>query len=152
MYHQRRCDHYWLRKATPLDLIHVLGQAEVRCSLRTDRRDVAKRRARALLVALDNVYAVLGSEEPQEPAKILLGNFAQDFVKQAAGTPEGIQVAHLQLQRELPTLSEHLPCRLTTSTTERGSTSTTLSRYSRGNNRVPMRTLPQPSSCGSPYV
>jgi hypothetical protein len=99
VYLQRRHGHHWFRKATPLDLIHVLGQAEVRCSLRTDRRDVAKRRARALLVALDNVYAVLGSEEPLEPAKILLGNFAQDFVKHVAGTPEGIQVAYLQLQR-----------------------------------------------------
>ena len=99
MYHQRRCDHYWLRKATPLDLIHVLGQAEVRCSLRTNRRDIAQRRARALLVVFDNVYAVLRSEETLEPAKILLGNFAQDFVKHAAGTPEGIQVAYLQLQR-----------------------------------------------------
>jgi integrase len=52
-----------------------------------------------LLVALDNVYAVLRSEEPLEPAKVLLGNFAQDFVKHAAGTPLGLQVASLQLKR-----------------------------------------------------
>jgi hypothetical protein len=92
MHLQRRNGVYWFRKATPLDLVKIMGQADVRCSLRTHRRDVAKRRARVLLVALDNVYAVLRSEEPLEPAKVLLGNFAQDFVKHAAGTPLGLQV------------------------------------------------------------
>jgi hypothetical protein len=62
MYLQRRHGRYWFRKATPLDLVEVLGQAEVRCSLRTNRRDVAKRRAGALLVALENVYAVSDEE------------------------------------------------------------------------------------------
>jgi hypothetical protein len=76
MYLQWRNGVYWFRKATPLDLVEVLGRADVRCSLRTNRREVAKRRAGALLVALENVYAVLRSEDPLEPAKELLGRFA----------------------------------------------------------------------------
>lgn len=51
MYLQRRNGHYWFRKATPLDLLRIVGQAEIRCSLRTNRRDVANRRATQLLVA-----------------------------------------------------------------------------------------------------
>jgi len=57
-----------------------------------------------LLVALENVYAVLRSEEPLEPAKLLLGSFVQDFVQHGAGTPEGIELASLQLKRAIDTL------------------------------------------------
>jgi len=95
MYLQRRNGVYWFRKVTPLDLVNSMGQTDVRCSLRTTRRDVAKRRAGQLLVALEHVYEVLRSEEPLGPAKILLGNFAQDFVEHGAGTPEGIGAPRL---------------------------------------------------------
>ncbi len=104
MYLQRRNGVYWFRKATPLDLVNIMGQADVRCSLRTTRRDVAKRRVGQLLVALEQVYEVLRSEEPLEPAKVLLGSFAQDFVQRGAGTPEGIEIASLQLKRAIDTL------------------------------------------------
>jgi hypothetical protein len=51
MYVVRRNGIYWFLKAHPLDLAEIIGQAEVRCSLNTNRRDVAKRRAGQLLVA-----------------------------------------------------------------------------------------------------
>jgi hypothetical protein len=77
MHLQRRAGHYWFRKATPLDLLHVIGQSEIRCSLRTTRRDVAKRRAGQLLVALESVFAVLRSERPLEPARVLMAAFTR---------------------------------------------------------------------------
>jgi integrase len=104
MYLQRRNGVYWFRKATPLDLVNIIGKTDVRCSLRTTRREVAKRRAGQLLVALEHVYEVLRSEEPLEPAKVLLGNFAQDFANNGAGTQEGFEVASLQLNRATKTL------------------------------------------------
>ncbi|MEH2541714.1 MULTISPECIES: DUF6538 domain-containing protein [unclassified Bradyrhizobium] len=110
MYLQRRNGVYWFRKATPLDLINVMGQTDVRCSLRTTRRDVAKRRAGQLLVALEHVYEVLRSEEPLEPTKVLLGNLAQDFANNGAGTPEGFDIASLQLKRATDTLGRRWRC------------------------------------------
>jgi hypothetical protein len=104
MYLQRRNGVYWFRKATPLDLVDVIGRTDLRCSLRTTRRDVAKRRAGQLLVALEHIYEVLRSEEPLEPAKILLGNFAQDFRNNGAGTPAGFEIASLQLKLAIDTL------------------------------------------------
>src|ERR1035437_7553476 len=104
MYLQRRHGRYWFRKATPLDLVEVLGQAEVRCSLRTNRRDVAKRRAGALLVALENVYAVLRSEEPLEPAQALLSRFLQDVSENASGKPESTSMTALRLQEAASSL------------------------------------------------
>jgi len=83
MYLQRRNGHYWFRKATPLDLVHVLGQAEIRCSLRTTRRDVAKRRAGQLLVALENVFAVLRSERPLGPTKVM-AELARDALQKGS--------------------------------------------------------------------
>lgn len=81
MYLQRRNGHYWFRKATPLDLLRILGQAEIRCSLRTTRREIAKRRVGQLLVALENVYAVLRSKHPIEPVRALVADLAQDALK-----------------------------------------------------------------------
>jgi hypothetical protein len=109
MYLQRRNGRYWFRKATPLDLVEVLGQAEVRCSLRTNRRDVAKRRAGALLVALENVYAVLRSEEPLEPAQALLSRFLQDVSENASGTPESTSMTAMRLQEAASSLGLPAP-------------------------------------------
>jgi integrase len=88
MYLWRRGHHFWFRKANPLDLVSVLG-TEVRCSLHTEQHAVARRRAWALLVALEQVYEILSSERPLEPARSLLGAFVDDFRQNAAGTPEG---------------------------------------------------------------
>jgi hypothetical protein len=63
------------------------------------RAGVAKRRAGQLLVALEHVYEVLRSEEPLEPAKILLGNFVQDFREQWSRHTGSLPNAPLQLQR-----------------------------------------------------
>lgn len=78
MYLIRRGNLWWFRKACPVDLAPVLGR-EVRCSLHTEQHTVARRRAWALLVALEEVYAVLRSEHPLEPARSLLGAFLDDF-------------------------------------------------------------------------
>lgn len=84
MYLLRRNGVYWFRKAVPLDLIQIVGQSEVRFSLRTHRRDMAKRRTGQVLVALENVYAVLRSQEPLEPAKQLIAGFARDALENGA--------------------------------------------------------------------
>jgi hypothetical protein len=133
---------YWFRKATPLDLVNIIGRTDVRCSLRTTRRDVAKRRACQLLVALEHVYEVLRSEEPLEPAKILLGNFVQDFANNGAGTPEGFQL-RLSSHGALPTFSEHLPRPFSTRRMQRGSASMTSSHCLPGNDHVPKQTRRQ---------
>jgi hypothetical protein len=88
MYLQRRNGHYWFRKATPLDLLQVLGQAEIRCSLRTTRRDLAKRRAGQLQVALENVFAVLRSERPLGPTKMLMAELARDALENGTSSME----------------------------------------------------------------
>jgi hypothetical protein len=89
MYLQRRNGHYWFRKATPLDLLRLVGQAEIRCSLRTRRRDVAKQRAAQLQVALEELYALLRSEKPLEPTKNLLGSFLDDVREHVSWIPDG---------------------------------------------------------------
>jgi hypothetical protein len=109
MYLQRRHGRYWFRKATPLDLVEVLGQAEVRYSLRTNRRDVAQRRAGALLVALEIVYAVLRSDEPLAPAQALLNRFLQDVSENASGTPESMSMAAVRLQEAASSLGPPAP-------------------------------------------
>jgi hypothetical protein len=63
MYLWRRGNQWWFRKACPIDLVPVLG-AEVRCSLHTEQRSLARRRAWALLVAIEQVFEVLRSERP----------------------------------------------------------------------------------------
>jgi integrase len=104
MYLQRRNGVYWFRKAVPLNLVPLLGHAEIRFSLRTHRRDEAKRKASVMQVALETVYAVFRDDNPLEPAKALLGSFLQDFVRHGAGTPESIVVASLKLKRATDTL------------------------------------------------
>lgn len=86
MYLQRRAGIYWFRKTHPVDLAKIIGQAEVRCSLRTNHREVAKQRARQLLVAVENVYAVLRSDRPLEPTKLLVTEFARDAIENASST------------------------------------------------------------------
>jgi len=54
MYLWRRGNLWWFRKAIPVDLDAILG-TEVRCSLFTEERAVARRRAWALLIALEEV-------------------------------------------------------------------------------------------------
>jgi integrase len=78
MYLWRRGDLWWFRKANPIDLNPVLGR-EIRCSLYTEQRAVARRRGLAVLVALEEVYEVLRSERPLEPARSLLGRIVEDL-------------------------------------------------------------------------
>jgi integrase len=89
MHLQRRNGHYWFRKATPVDLLDIVGQAEIRCSLRTTRREVAKRRAGQLQVALEELYGVLRSEKPLEPTKNLLGTFLDELREHVCWIPDG---------------------------------------------------------------
>ena len=103
MYLWRRGNHFWFRKACPVDLVTILG-TEIRCSLHTEQRDLARRRAWALLVALEEVYEVLRSERPLEPARALLGAFVDDFRQNSAGTREGHFRASLGLQKATITL------------------------------------------------
>jgi hypothetical protein len=77
MYLWRRRHNFWFRKSVPVDLRPFLGP-EVRCSLATEQRAVARRRAWALLVALEEVYDVLRSERPLESARALLKAFVDD--------------------------------------------------------------------------
>lgn len=58
MYVVRRGDRWWFRQAIPVDLVDVLGIAEVRRSLRTRSVREARRRALEVLVRVEEVYAV----------------------------------------------------------------------------------------------
>lgn len=91
MYLYRRNGRYWFRKSVPLDLIPIIGMRDVRCSLETSRRDMAKRRSGAMLVALEHVYAVLRADEPIEPAKALLESLVEDVTAKVAGSPASIR-------------------------------------------------------------
>ena len=69
MYLFRRESHWWIRKAVPVDLVEILGIAQVRRSLRTRDAALARRRALQLLIRVDDVYAVLRSEQPQRSTR-----------------------------------------------------------------------------------
>ncbi len=69
MYLYRRGSHWWIRKAVPVDLVEILGIAQVRRSLRTRDAALARRRALQLLIRVDDVYAVLRSEQPLRPTR-----------------------------------------------------------------------------------
>lgn len=103
MYLWRRGNHFWFRKAIPISLVPFLG-VELRCSLHTEQRDLARRRAWALLVAIEQVFEVLRSERPLEPARALLGAFVDDFRQNSAGTREGHFRASVGLQKAAVTL------------------------------------------------
>jgi hypothetical protein len=112
----RRNGVYWFRKVTPIDLVSIIGQAELRCSLRTTRRDVAKRRAHQVLVALEHVYELLRSEQPLEPAKILLTGFAEDFVNRGS-TDTLCYISSRNLKQAADILGTgHLACPFTVAT------------------------------------
>ncbi|QDM32861.1 site-specific integrase [Tardiphaga sp. vice352] len=81
-----------------------MGHTDVRGSLRTARREVAKRRVGPLLVALEQVYELLRSEAPLEPAKRLMADFAQDFALRGAGSTDGLQIAAMQLRKAINAL------------------------------------------------
>lgn len=94
MYVVRRGDRWWFRKAIPVDLVDVLGIAEVRRSLRTSNVREAKRRALEVLVRVEDVYAVLRSEKPLRPARdvalrLLEGALDTNFGSPAAADQNG---------------------------------------------------------------
>lgn len=98
MYLFRRGNRWWFRKSCPLDLTAVLGP-EIRLSLHTANRREARRRAQAVLVALEEVYELLRSEHPLEPARAVLGRFVDDFRVNSAGTLFGHHLASQGLRR-----------------------------------------------------
>jgi hypothetical protein len=103
VYLLRRNGVYWFRKVHPINVANIFGQAEVRCSLRTNRRDVARRRATQLLVALEHVYEVLRSQRPLEPARQLIADFARDALENGASTIE-INPTECRLQEAVDAL------------------------------------------------
>lgn len=86
MYVVRRGDHWWFRKAVPVDLVDVLGIAEVRRSLRTRNAREARRRALDVLVRVEEVYAVLRSERPLRPARDVALAMLEEALRTNSGT------------------------------------------------------------------
>ena len=91
MYVVRRGDHWWFRKAVPVDLVDVLGIAEVRRSLRTRNAREARRRALDVLVRVEEVYAVLRSERPLRPARDVALAMLEEALKSNSGTPGTVE-------------------------------------------------------------
>lgn len=87
MYVVRRGDRFWFRKAVPVDLVDVLGIAEVRRSLRTSSAREARRRALDVLVRVEEVYAVLRSERPMRPARDIALALLEKALQSNSGTP-----------------------------------------------------------------
>ncbi|SFG58326.1 DUF6538 domain-containing protein [Methylobacterium gossipiicola] len=85
MYVVKRGDRFWFRKIVPVDLVDVLGIAEIRRSLRTASAREARRRALDVLVRVEDVYEVLRSERPLRPAR----DVAMALLEQALSTNEG---------------------------------------------------------------
>ncbi len=65
MYLRRRGEHWWIRKAVPVDLVEVLGIEQVRRSLRNKASALAQRRALQLLVRVDDAWPAAGSVDAQ---------------------------------------------------------------------------------------
>lgn len=55
----RRSHVFWVRKAVPVELAVGLGRTDVRRSLRTSNAQVARRRARTLLVVIEEAFETL---------------------------------------------------------------------------------------------
>lgn len=91
MYVVRRGDHWWFRKAIPVDLVDVLGIAEVRRSLRTRSAHEARRRALDVLVRVEEVYAVLRSERPMRPARDVALALLDEALRTDSGTPAAFE-------------------------------------------------------------
>lgn len=85
MYVVKRGDRFWFRKIVPVDLVDVLGIAEIRRSLRTASAREARRKALDVLVRVEDVYEVLRSERPLRPAR----DVAMALLEQALATNEG---------------------------------------------------------------
>ena len=86
MYVVRRGERFWFRKAVPIDLVDVLGIAEVRRSLRTSNARTARRRALEVLVKVEDVYAVLRSETPLRPARDVALRLLEEAVSTSSGS------------------------------------------------------------------
>jgi hypothetical protein len=87
MYVVRRGDRWWFRKAIPVDLVDVLGIAEIRRSLRTSNVREARRRALEVLVRVEDVYAVLRSEKPLRPARDVALRLLEAALDTNVGSP-----------------------------------------------------------------
>ena len=57
-----------------------------------------------MLVALENVYAVLRAEDPTAPAKILMGSFIDDVTANVSGTFSSVSVTLRHLENVRATL------------------------------------------------
>jgi integrase len=87
MYVVKRGDRWWFRKAVPVDLVDVLGIAEVRRSLHTGNAREARRRGLEVLVRVEDVYAVLRSERPIRPARDVALAMLERALDLTSGSP-----------------------------------------------------------------
>lgn len=102
MYLFRRGSHWWIRKAVPVDLVAILGFAQVRRSLRTRDAALARRRALQLLIRVDDVYAVLRSEHPQRSTREVALTLLDIALSANMGLPDFVA-----LKAELLTRAKH---------------------------------------------
>jgi integrase len=84
----RRGDRFWFRKAVPVDLLDVLGIAEVRRSFRTGNAREARRRGLEVLVRVEDVYEVLRSKRPIRPARDVALAMLERALSHASGSPD----------------------------------------------------------------
>lgn len=83
----RRGDRWWFRKAVPVDLLDVLGIAEVRRSLQTGNAREARRRGLEVLVRVEDVYAILRSNKPIRPARDVALAMLERALDMTSGSP-----------------------------------------------------------------
>ena len=57
----RRGEVFWFRKSVPADLVHSLGNSDIRRSLHTSNRRMAMRRAWSLMLVVEDAFEVLRS-------------------------------------------------------------------------------------------
>ena len=90
MFVVRRGDRCWFRKAVPVDLVDVVGIAEIRQLLRTSNAREARRRALEVLVRVKDVYAALRTERPLRPARDAALAMLQQALDATSGSPWAI--------------------------------------------------------------
>lgn len=84
----RRGPVFWFRKAVPADLIDRLGNSDIRRSLRTCNSRVARQRAWALVLLLEDAFAVLRdaglTPGARDALTVVVGQLIDDFDRPGA--------------------------------------------------------------------